>query len=43
MAQEVSEKNLSVLPNDYSCDILVKNVAVFCPSLKSLPKASKEI
>ena len=39
MAQEDSDKNLSVLPKDHSCDILVKNVTVFCPCLKSLPEA----
>ena len=26
-----------MLPRDCSCDILVKNVFVFCPRLKSLP------
>jgi hypothetical protein len=35
LAQEVSEeKNF----RDHSCDILVKNVAAFCPCLKSLPE-----
>ena len=37
LAQEFSEeKNLSILPRDHSCDILVMNVAAFCPCLKSL-------
>ena len=37
--QEVSvAKNFSMWPRDCSCDILVKNVAAFCPS-KSLPEA----
>ena len=40
LVQEVSdEKNFSMLPRDLSCDILVKKVTDFCPSLKSLPKA----
>ena len=40
LAQEVSvEKNFSMWPRDCSCDILVKNVAAFCPCLKSLPQA----
>jgi hypothetical protein len=26
-------------PRDCSCDVLVKNVAVFCPCLKRLPEA----
>ena len=38
--QEVSEKkNFSMLPRDRSCDILMKNVAAFCPCPKSLPEA----
>jgi hypothetical protein len=28
-----------MLPRDCSCNILVKNVAAFCPCLKSLPEA----
>jgi hypothetical protein len=32
------EKNFNMLPRDCSCDILVKNVAAFCPCLKNLPK-----
>ncbi|MGE9574538.1 hypothetical protein ACQP3C_26175 [Escherichia coli] len=40
LAQEVSEeKNFSMLPRDCSCNILVKNVAAFCPCLNSLPEA----
>ena len=39
LVQEVSEeKNFSMLPKDYSCNILVKNVAVFRPCLKNLPE-----
>ena len=30
LAQEFSEKNLSIWPRDCSCNILVKNVAAFC-------------
>jgi hypothetical protein len=36
LAQKVSEENFSMLPVELSCDILIKNVAVFCPCLKSL-------
>ena len=40
LTQEVSgEKNLSLRPRDCSCDILAKNVAAFCPCLKSQPEA----
>ena len=39
LAQEVSEKNFSMWCRDYFCGILVENVAVFCPCLKSLPEA----
>jgi hypothetical protein len=40
MIQEVLEENtISMWPIDYFCDILVKNVAAFCPCLKSLPEA----
>ena len=28
-----------MLPRHLSCDILVKNVVVFCPCLKNLPEA----
>lgn len=39
-AQEVSgEMNFSMRPIDCSCDILVKNVAAFCPCPKNLPEA----
>ena len=37
--QELSEENFNLLPRDHSCDSLVKNVAAFCPCLKSLPEA----
>ena len=38
LAQEVPvEKNFSMWSRD--CGILVKNVAAFCPRLKSLPEA----
>jgi hypothetical protein len=37
LAQEVSE-NFSMWPRVF-CGILVKNVAAFCPLLKSLPEA----
>ena len=38
--QEVSEeKNVSVLPRDWSYDILVKKVAAFCPCPRSLPES----
>ena len=39
LAQEVSEKKFSMLPRDYSCDILVKNGDAFSPCLKSMPEA----
>ena len=40
LAQEISkEKNFSVWHKDCFCGILVKNVATFCPCLKSLPEA----
>ena len=40
LALEVSdEKYFNMWPRDCSCDILVKNVAAFCPCLKSLPEA----
>jgi hypothetical protein len=38
LAQEVSDRNFSMLPREHSCDILVRNVAVSCPYLKSLPE-----
>ena len=41
LTQEVSEeKNLSMLPRDHSCDILVKNMTGFCPCPKNLPEAN---
>ena len=40
LAQEISkEKNFSMWHKDCLCGILVKNVATFCPCLKSLPEA----
>jgi hypothetical protein len=41
LAQEVSrvKKNFSTWPRDFFCGILMKNMAGFCPCLKSLPKA----
>ena len=30
--------NFSILPRDYFCDVLVKQVAAFCSCLKSLPE-----
>ena len=37
LAQELSEeKNFSVLPREHSGDILVKNMAAYCPCSKSL-------
>jgi hypothetical protein len=40
LAQEISkEKNFSMWHKDCFCGILVKNVATFCPCLKSLPEA----
>ena len=40
LAQDFSEeKTFSMLSRDPPCDILVKNVAAFCPCLKSLPEA----
>jgi hypothetical protein len=40
LAHEVpKEKNFSMWPRDCFCSILVKNVAAFCPCLKSLPEA----
>ena len=37
------KKNFSMWSRDCFCGILVKNVAVFCPDLKSLPGAKVEI
>jgi hypothetical protein len=40
LAQEISkEKNFRMWHIDWFCGILVKNVATFCPCLKSLPEA----
>ena len=39
LAQEVSVENFNMWPRDCFCGILVKNVATFCPCLKSLPEA----
>ena len=36
-SKEVSEKNVSMWPRDWSCHILMKNAATFCLCLKSLP------
>ena len=37
LAQEVSVENFYMWPRNCFCGILVKNVATFCPCLKSLP------
>ena len=40
LAQDVSmERYFRMWPKDCFCGILVKNVAAFCPCLKSLPEA----
>jgi hypothetical protein len=39
LAQEVSVKNFNIWPRDCFCGISVKNMAIFYPCLKSLPKA----
>ena len=39
LAQKVSEENINKWPRDNSYNILVKNVAAFCPCLKNLPEA----
>jgi hypothetical protein len=40
LAKEISkEKNFRMWHKDCFCSILVKNVATFCPCLKSLPEA----
>jgi hypothetical protein len=40
LAQELSkEKHGTMFPRDCSCDSLMKNMAAFCPCLKSLPGA----
>lgn len=44
LAQGISEdNNVSVLPRDWFCDILMKNVAAFCTGSKSLPAAKVKI
>ena len=44
LPQEVSvEKIFSIWPVDCFCGILVKNVATFCPCLKSLPESKVKI
>ena len=44
LTQDVSEeKNISMLPSNYSCDILVKNVAAFCPCQIRLPEAKVRV
>ena len=39
LAQEVSVENFNMWPRDCFCGLLVKDVATFCPYLKSLPEA----
>jgi hypothetical protein len=39
VAQSNRFQRRSMGPRDCSCNILVKNVAAFCPCLKSLPEA----
>ena len=39
LAKEVILKKINMWPRDHFYDILVKNVAAFCPCLKSLPEA----
>ena len=41
LAQEVSVENFNMWPADCFCGILVKNVAAFCPCLKSLPEVKR--
>jgi hypothetical protein len=44
LSLEVSEENnFNTWPKDCYCDILVKNVAAFCPCLKSLPEVKRFI
>ena len=35
----LEQKNLNMFPRDHYRNVLVKNVASFCPCLKSLPEA----
>jgi hypothetical protein len=39
LAQEFSLDNFNIWCRDYFCDILVKNMATFCPCLKILLEA----
>jgi hypothetical protein len=39
LAQEISVRNFKMWPTGMFCGILVKNVATFCPCLKSLSEA----
>lgn len=40
MDEEVlDDKNFIMLPEDHSCDILVKNMAAYCPCVKRLSDA----
>jgi hypothetical protein len=39
LAQEVLVENFNMWPRDCFCGILVKNMANFCPCLRSLPEA----
>jgi hypothetical protein len=39
LAQEHSVENFSMWPRHCFCDILLKNVAAFCPCLKTPPEA----
>jgi hypothetical protein len=44
LAQEGSvEQNFSMWPRERFCGILMKNVAAFCPCLKSLPESKVKI
>ena len=36
--EDLEEQNFIMGTRDCSCDILMKNVAAFCPCLKSLPE-----
>jgi hypothetical protein len=36
----LEERNFIMLPGDHSCNVLTKNVAAFCPCLKSLTEAN---
>ena len=45
LVQEVPEekKSFSMLPRIYSSDILMNNVAAFCPCLKILPETKVKV